>query len=104
MHYSHWTTGGVYGPSGGSGHGTVMITRLSPHEELTVGITATLSRPRAFPFQQRDAQRRAETRRGSAGPANGTWSAAAWSCDAIVGPPRYERSRMRDAYEARRIR
>ena len=36
-----------------------------------------LTRPRACRFLQRDAQRRAETRRGSAGPTNGTRSGAA---------------------------
>ena len=36
-----------------------------------------LSRPRAFRFLQRDAQRRAEPSGGSRGPAHGTRSAAA---------------------------
>src|SRR5437016_11967582 len=47
-----------------------------------------LSRPRAFTLRQRDATLRADTRRGSAGPTNGTRSAAAAE---LGGPPRYSR-------------
>ena len=60
--------------AGGCGFGAIVFPKVAlvarPPNVLS------LSRPRAFTLQQRDAQRRAEPRRGSAGPANGTWSAA----------------------------
>src|SRR5205823_2742887 len=50
---------------------------LSGHSEASHPTDLPLTRPRAFRFVQRDAQRRTETRRGSAGPTNGTRSGAA---------------------------
>src|SRR5262245_6004664 len=47
-----------------------------------------LSRSRAFPFLPRYAQRRADTRRGSAGPTNGTRSAAAAELGREIFTPR----------------
>ena len=49
------------------------------------------TRPRAFGFQQRDAKRRAETRRGSAGPPNGTRSGATAE---LGGSPRLQSPKL----------